>query len=177
MTASITRKAVLGLTLISCLAAPAFADDPGPLTAKTSTATLNVQATVTAGCTVQGNTLDFGQTSNLDNLAGLTAGQRPQTSINVTCTKGVNYQVGISDGGNSVAGQRRLKSGTDTINYELYKSLTGSDRFGDTDTTQRVTGTATGAQQGIAVFGQLLTGGGPVGAGQYLDAATITIYY
>jgi spore coat protein U-like protein len=176
MSRAIIAPVFLGLTLLCSVAAPAFADDPGPLTAKTTTSTLNVQATVMAGCAVTGNTLDFGQTSGVDALVSVTAAQRPQTTINVLCTKGVAYQVGISDGANVSAGQRRMKNGTDYINYELYKSLTGSDRFGDTDTTQRVSGTSTGVSVGVPVYGQIVSGA-IVGAGQYLDTATITVYF
>jgi spore coat protein U-like protein len=129
-----------------------------------------------AGCAVTGNTLDFGQTPGVDALVSVTAAQRPQTTINVLCTKGVAYQVGISDGANVSAGQRRMNNETDYINYELYKSLTGSDRFGDTDTTQRVSGTSTGVSVGVPVYGQIVSGA-IVGAGQYLDTATITVYF
>lgn len=132
---------------------------------------------MTAGCSVQGNTLDFGQNLGADLLATATAaGQRPQTTINVLCTNGVAYQVGISDGINASAGQRRLKNGSNYINYELYKSLTGTDRFGDSIPSQRVSGTSTGTTVGVPVFGQI-TAGANVPAGQYLDTATITVYY
>src|ERR1700761_1254213 len=174
------RAAAICFALSILALPPAFADDPEPLNASvgsgTATAILNVQATVLASCSVTGNTLDFGQASGVRLFAGVSAAQRPQTTINVLCSSGVNYQVGISDGSNVSGGQRRLVNNGKYISYELYKSLTGSDRFGDTDTSQRVSGTSTGSSVGVPVFGQIMSGV-TVPAGQYLDTATITVYF
>ncbi len=181
MTRTSTRIAALCFALTALAIPQAFADDdPEPLNdaigAGSSTATLNVQATVMTSCSVTGNTLDFGQASGVRLFVGNSASQRPQTTINVLCTKGVNYQVGIGDGSNASAGQRRLVNSGNYISYELYKSLTGSDRFGDADTTQRVSGTSTGSSVGVPVYGQIMSGTN-VPAGQYLDTATITVYF
>jgi len=128
----------------------------GNAEAGTATANLRIQATVVNSCSVVGNTLDFGQVN-----LGQTTGQRPQTNINVTCTKNLPFQVGINDGSNALAGQRRMKndSSTDYVSYELYKSLTGNDRFGDAVLTQRVDGVGNGTVPVIVpVYGQILAG-------------------
>ena len=139
--------------------------------AATATANLRVQANVTTGCIVDGNTLDFGQVPN--------GNQRPQTNINVTCTNGTNFALGIGDGSNVASGQRRMKqdTGTGFLAYELYKALTGTDRFGDSITSQRVSGTGTGTNPVIVpVFGGLVAGQ-VTGPGNYIDNAVITVYF
>lgn len=146
----------------------------GSAEAGTATANLRIQATVVNSCSVVGNTLDFGQVN-----LGQTGGQRPQTNINVTCTKGLPFQVGINDGSNALTGQRRMKndSASDYLEYELYKSLTGNDRFGDAIVTQRANGVGNGTVPVIVpVYGQILAGQSEP-AGNYLDNAVITVYF
>jgi spore coat protein U-like protein len=143
--------------------------------AATTTANLRIQATVISSCSVVGNTLDFGQVSQ-----GQVQGQRPQTNINVTCTLGVPFQVGIGDGTHQDNGQRRMQNDvtlTAFLQYELYKSLTGNDRFGDVIVSQRVNGIGTGQTPVIVpVFGQILAGQSAP-TGNYLDNAVITVYF
>ncbi len=142
--------------------------------ASTTTANLRIQATVPGICSVVGNTLDFGQVG----FSG-SGGQRPQTNINVTCTQGTPFQVGIDDGTYAQGGQRRMKndSSNDYLAYELYKSLTGNDRFGDAIVSQRVNGVGKGQTPVVVpVFGEILDGQNPV-VGNYVDNATITVYF
>jgi len=154
------------------LAALALLGGINDTAAGTVTANLRIQATVLNNCSVVGNTLDFGQ-------VGLNGAQRPQTNINVTCTKGAPFQVGINNGSNALSGQRRMKNdaSNDYLEYELYKSLTGNDRFGDAIVSERVSGTGNGTTPVIVpVFGEILAGQSPP-AGNYLDNAVITVYF
>jgi spore coat protein U-like protein len=156
----------------SALAALALVAGLNGADAGTTTANLRIQATVLNTCSVVGNTLDFGQ------IALIT--QRPQTNINVTCTKAAAFQVGIGDGSHALSGQRRMQNDvttTEFLSYELYKSLTGNDRFGDTIVNQRVSGVGNGSTPVIIpVFGEILAGQNPP-AGQYVDNAVITVYF
>lgn len=167
------RSAILGAVVALLLAGSAEA-------AGSATGNLRVQATVLSACGVQDSTLDFGQVSP----AAGTTGQRPQTNLRVTCTNGVPYTVGLGDGSNTETGQRRMKrtvfgAGTthiDYLNYELYKSLTGSDRFGDAIITERVSGVGTGTTQNVPVFGAL-PGGQDAGTGNFADDVLITVRF
>jgi len=164
------RSALAALALVAGLA-PIGLDPAG---AGTTTANLRIQATVVSFCSVVGNTLDFGQVSQ-----GGGGGQRPQTNINVTCTLGLPFQVGINNGSHADAGQRRMKNdaSNDYLAYELYKSLTGNDRFGDAIVSERVNGIGTGTTPVIVpVFGQILSGQSAP-TGNYVDNATITVYF
>jgi spore coat protein U-like protein len=158
----------------SALAALALVAGLNDADAGTTTANLRIQATVVSFCSVVGNTLDFGQVSQ-----GGGGGQRPQTNINVTCTLGLPFQVGINNGTYVSNGQRRMKNdaSNDYLSYELYKSLTGTDRFGDAIVSERVNGIGTGTTPVIVpVFGQILSGQS-VPTGNYLDNAVITVYF
>jgi spore coat protein U-like protein len=165
------RPALAALALVAGLVLAAGSDRTH---AGTTTANLRVQATVTSFCSVVGNTLDFGQVTQ-----GGGGGQRPQTNINVTCTLGLPFQVGINNGTYVSNGQRRMKNdaSADYLSYELYKSLTGNDRFGDAIPSERVNGIGTGTTPVIVpVFGQILSGQS-VPTGNYLDNAVITVYF
>ena len=159
------------------LVAATFATCTLQADAATETSTLIVQVQINGTCAVNGNTLDFGQATVEQATFGF---GRPQTTIKVACTNGTPFQVGIDDGSNAQAGQRRMKneSSEDYVNYELFKNRIGSDRFGDAVVAERVSGVGRGIHiLTIPVYGELQ--GGQVGApaGLYLDNAVITVYF
>jgi spore coat protein U-like protein len=142
--------------------------------ARTATAGLRTQVIITSGCSVVGTTLDFGEV-NLNHVRG----RRTQTNIEVTCSQGLRFQVGINDGSNPSFGQRRMRNvaGGTFVSYELYKSAFGSDRFGDAIHRQRVEGTGTGTVPVlIPVFGEILPRQNDP-AGTYVDDSVITVYF
>jgi spore coat protein U-like protein len=164
------RPALAALALVAGLLPVGGPHRAGAVTA---TARLDIQATVISFCSVIGNTLDFGEVS----LGG--GGERPQTNIRVSCTLGLPFQVGIDDGSHARRGQRRMRSalGRDYLEYELYKSLIGNDRFGDAIISQRVDGIGEGKRPVIVpVFGEILSGQNQPN-GFYADHARITVYF
>lgn len=167
-----TRGLLIGLAASFALTGAAHA-------AGTANGNLRVQATVLSACGVQDSTLDFGQV----NPSTGTTGQRPQTDLRVTCTNGVPYTVGLGDGSHASGGLRfmnRLATGgvrgVDLLQYELYKALTGSARFGDAVASERVSGVGTGATQNIPVFGAL-PAGQDAGTGNFVDNVVITVRF
>jgi len=123
---------------------------------------------------VVGATLDFGEV-NLSHVRG----RRTQANIEVTCSQGLRFQVGIDDGSNASAGQRRMKNaaGGTFVSYELYKSAFQNDRFGDAIHTQRFKGTGTGTVPVVVpVFGEILPRQSDP-AGTYVDDSVITVYF
>jgi spore coat protein U-like protein len=164
------RSALGALALVAGLAPVGGPDRAG---AVTTTADLNVQATVISFCSVVGNTLDFGAVS----LGG--GGARPETNISVTCSLGLPFQVGINDGSHARRGQRRMRSVVrrEYLQYELYKGLTGNDRFGDAIISERVNGIGDGTTPVIIpVFGEILSDQNAQN-GFYVDHARITVYF
>jgi spore coat protein U-like protein len=146
-----------------------------PAIAATSAGVLTVQATVVDACAVASTTLAFGV---IDPAIGTTG--RPSVGVNVTCTQGTTFAVGLGDGVNASAGQRRMRGATGAhyINYELYRDSGGTQRFGDNVTTQRLAGlTGLGAAaNSISVYGGVAPGQSAP-ADSYSDTVPITIYY
>lgn len=143
----------------------------------TALGNLRVQAAVFSACSVQDSTLDFGPVSPASPPA-----TRAQADIKVTCTGGTAYEIGIGDGDNAQGAVRRMllegSSGADPadfLHYELYKQLTGANRWGNAIASERVTGVGNGVTQNIPVFGQLFAG--PAIAGNYADNAVITLHF
>jgi len=143
--------------------------------AQTARANMHVQVSVVASCSVVGGELEFGNVSELQG-----AHDRPHMNIDVTCPFGLPFEVGIGDGSHSHGtGQRKMarESGHGTIRYELYKSQTGHDRFGDAIHSQRVMGVGRGLRPVIVpVFGEILGNQEPP-SGAYLDDSMISIYF
>jgi len=135
-----------------------------------------VQATVLSQCAVQDSTLDFGQVS------ATPPAQPPQTDIRITCTAGLPISVGIGNGENADAGQRRMlrqgadgSSPGDYLSYDLYQEIGLVNRWGDAIVSERVSATSTGSTQTKAVFGKLVAS--TPASGNFVDNAVITLYF
>ncbi len=147
----------------------------------TSTGTLTVQATFTAGCSVGATTLDFG--TNNGNTLPLSAILASAT-LAVTCTLGSPYSIGLDYGSNASGTQRRLQSGGNYINYNLFTDAAGLLPWlsGSTSTTcvsalACVLGTGTGLVQSIVVYGRIPVSSSSPTPGVYSDTVTITVTY
>jgi spore coat protein U-like protein len=160
----------LQLALIACGLMAAT----GTALAAEATTTFNVTGTVIGVCTVSVPAMAFGTTipatiaSNID------------TSVNmsVTCASSVGYGVALSAGGGTGAtyAVRRLTSGTDTMDYSLYRDSGRTEVWGDgSGTTVAYSGTGTGAAQTIPVYGRIPPQTVPTGA--YTDTITVTLTY
>lgn len=113
------------------------------------TKTLNVSLTVTNDCQITTPDISF---SSAPVVAGFgTVSQ----SLNVSCTKGSNYTVGLDDGQNVSGGRRRMKSSANNyLAYDIFKSA-GTVRWGSSGAARRAStdadvnpgaGTGTGSQ-------------------------------
>ncbi len=137
------------------------------------TASMSVSATVTTVCTVSATALTFGevnQTAVTDGTGG----------VSVTCTNGGTYNVSLDNGVNAGAGtQRKLVSGANSLNYNLFSDGTHSTAWGSTTGTDTVPGTGTGIAQPLTVYGEIpagqtvLSGNGT----DYADTVTVTVIY
>jgi spore coat protein U-like protein len=146
-----------------------------PASASTTSGVLTVQATVVSACSVASGTLAFGTIDPATGTAAL-----PSVNINVTCTMGTTFAVGLGDGANASGTQRRMKGAGQSqyLSYELYRDVAGTQRFGDAVTSQRVTGGV-----GLGVAPNLISVYGSIPSGQsapsdvYSDTVPITVYY
>lgn len=171
LSAVLVRSVVIASALIGCIA-PSQAANPA-----TASGTFQVGATILVACNVTGSTLTFG--GAIDPL------QTPgpvdaSTTLNVTCTKTTPYSVALNAGTNAGSGSnfgsRVMKSGNNNLPYQLYLDAGRTQVWGDGNSSGLFTGTGTGSQQQLTVYGRLPSLNGIV-PGSYADTVTLTITY
>lgn len=130
--------------------------------------TFQVTASIPGACSAAtANELAFGD---------YVGSQNDQTSvITVTCTADSVYRVGLNDGANYSAPNRRMKHVTAAsyLNYELYSDAVRTSRWGNDDSSD-VHMTSDGTAQGLNVYGRIPAGqSGTIG--NYADTITVTV--
>lgn len=140
--------------------------------AATATSNMSVTASVVAACTVSASALAFAAYSGtaVDGSADLT----------VNCTNDAPYTIGLSAGnGTGATTTTRVLTGSlanTTMNYGLYQDAAYATVWGDTDGTDTLAGTGSGADQTIPVYGRIVAGqNGSVGT--YTDTVAVTVNY
>jgi spore coat protein U-like protein len=98
------------------------------------------------------------------------------STVNVTCTSGGTYNVGLDSGLNPVTTQRNLKSGSSTLAYGLFSDATHATAWGNTVGTNTIAGTGNGAAQTLTVYGEIAAGQ-TLTTGNYTDTVTVTVTY
>nr|WP_244423681.1 spore coat U domain-containing protein [Nitratireductor pacificus] len=146
----------------------------GPVHSATATGTMNVRVTIQAECTVvSAADLDFGT------QGVLSADIDQTTTINVQCTDGTPYNVGLNAGtgaGASVTTRYMTGPGSAVVAYGLYRDAAHALVWGDTVSSDTVGGTGNGSSQALTVYGNVPPQTTPA-AGAYADLVTITITY
>ena len=107
----------------------------------------------------------------------LTADVLAQSSLLVTCTLNALYWVGLNDGQNAVAGQRRMRNGANYIHYELYTDSARTARWGATKDRDTVSGAISGASQQIPVYGKIPRPMVSPPPGNYYDTIIVTVNF
>ena len=146
--------------------------------ATTAQNTFQVTATITSSCTVSGSALNFG--SAIDPLAAGVPLDASST-LTVTCSNTTPYAVSLNAGSNAGGASnftsRTMKSGANTLGYQLYLDSGRTTVFGDgTASSSTKSGTGSGSAQSISVYGRVPTQAGVV-PGSYTDTVTVTITY
>ena len=141
--------------------------------AATSTATFTVSITLVATCTINSaSALNFGSS------VGILSSVINQTStISVTCSNTTPYNIGLDAGtsGGTVT-TRKMKSGSNAVNYALYSDSGRTTNWGNTVGTDTVSATGNGAAQTYTVYGQVPAQTTPA-PGAYSDTITVTVTY
>ena len=149
-----------------------------PSTASCTTATTNasggqmtVQATVVAGCTVTATPLNFGSTASLASARASTS------SIQLSCTQGVNAVVGL-DNGQSGTGPtfRLMKAGALSINYGIYRDAAHALAWGDTSGVNTVSVAVSASPTTVTAYGTVPAQTTPA-AGTYNDIVNVVVTY
>ena len=150
-----------------CLSAPAIAG--------TASGTLATNATVTANCTVSTSAIAFGSVdstsaTNVDASGGLS----------ITCTNGSAWTAAAGVGGGSGASftNRKMTSGANLLNYNIYTSAARTTVWGDgTGSSATIGGTGTGSAPAVTVYGRVSGGQTTVPVGSYADTVAVTVSY
>jgi spore coat protein U-like protein len=144
--------------------------------AATTTTTFGVSATVVDSCSVSASALGFG---NVDPVSLASTAVDATTTIDVTCANGTAYDVGLDAGtatGATVT-TRQMTSGANTLDYALYSDTGRTTNWGETVSTDTVTGTGDGTAQTLTVYARIPSGQGTVPTGAYSDTITVTVTY
>lgn len=129
-------------------------------------------------CSVTANPIAFG------NYNGVTKAQITTTStFTVTCTGpgSFSYVISLSPGRSGTATARYLASGTNRLNYQVYKDAGYSQVFGNgAGGTYTFTGSATlgsGSASGSATLYSIIPAGQGPTPGSYSDTLTLQVSY
>ncbi len=143
----------------------------------TETTTFGVSATVADACSVSASALAFGSfdtaVANTDKDAS--------TTIDVTCSNGTPYDIGLDAGGatGATVSARQMTggTGTDLLDYALYSDTGRASNWGNTVATDTVAGTGSGVSQVNTVYGRIPSGQATAPTGAYSDTITVTVTY
>jgi spore coat protein U-like protein len=142
----------------------------GNFTTDTRTVQVTLQQ-VSPGCGIGANSLNFGLYSGTVLSA--------TTTIQVACTSGTTYNVGLNAGtaaGATVAKRSMtLNGGTALLGYALYSNAGYSVNWGNSSGSW-VAGTGNNTVQNLTVYGQI-PAGQSVLAGSYTDTIVATLTY
>jgi spore coat protein U-like protein len=138
---------------------------------QSANATIAVTASVDPSCSVTASTLSF-LTVPATTIVNANA------TVNVTCTTGATYEVGMDPGLHAVSSQRNLKitGGATLLPYNLYQDAGYSIPWGNNLEVDTQEGTGTGSAQPWTVYGQIPSQS-TVTTGVYTDTVTVYVTY
>lgn len=162
------RSVVTGLALASALSLS------GAAHAATASSTMGVSATVQNACIVSSSDMAFG------NYNPTSASPTDSTTtIDVTCTTGTSFTVGLNAGTTlgATVSTRQMANGTNRLDYALYSDSGRSTNWGNTPGTDTpAASTATTSPSSFTVYGRVPAQQN-VPAGAYTDTVTVTVNY
>ena len=156
-----------------CVAALAAS---GAAHAAASTGSLAVSAAVVNNCMLESAVMDFGNYNP-------GAQRNAQGDINVRCSSGLAYSIGLGTGTAPGATEtnRSMRNGAVLLSYALYRNPPRNQNWGQTLAADRVTGVGTGmsSTNNHRIYGQIPStpGNAAVTPGFYTDTVVVTITY
>ncbi|MFC4253933.1 fimbrial major subunit CsuA/B family protein [Altererythrobacter xixiisoli] len=98
--------------------------------------TVTVELVVQNDCVITAPSLAFGTAPLVGAFNAVTR------TIQIRCSAGAAYTVGLNNGANASGTVRRMRSGTNYLNYEIYKTTASTERWGAVGTARRSSSTA-----------------------------------
>ena len=144
--------------------------------ADSATATIAVSATVRRNCTITTTPLAFGTYDPV--VANATAPLDATATVTIACTMGTPATIGLDDGSNVVASQRRLTNGSSAyMNYQMFLDSTHATVWGSESANQLDAGTAPSKEpRAFPVYGRIPSGQ-DVPIGLFSDAVVATVNF
>ncbi len=144
------------------------------VSARATRAPFVVRVQNNSSCNVSTTDMDFG------NQTSLAVDRTAINSIAVTCTPGVQYTVGMSNGssgGTSPINRLMAKPATtQKITYGIYRNAARTQQWGATIGTNTTAGVGTGVTQNYTAYGRIPAQTTPP-AGSYSDVVVVTVTY
>ncbi|HEJ4674773.1 TPA: spore coat U domain-containing protein [Pseudomonas aeruginosa] len=134
----------------------------------TASSSVNVTLTVLKDCFI-----DSAPDLSFGSAALVSAFTAVNQNIGVRCTLNATYTIGFDNGNNFSGGWRRMLSGANAIQYNLYKP--GDSTVWTTSNTQA--GTGSGAAQNVPYRAIVNPAQGNVPAGTYSDTVRVILTY
>lgn len=157
------QKRIFLLLLINCLNYKVFS--------ATTTTSFNVTATVINSCSVAANNLSFGTYD--PNTA---TPKDATTTLTVTCTNGLTYDIGLDGGNSGDVNNRYMINGSNELNYTLYRDTARTQNWGTTIGVDTYSGIGSGSAQTVTVYGRI-SAGQVVPFGTYTDTINVTVTF
>jgi len=134
---------------------------------------MTVSLEVAGTCSMQANDINFGNYN--PSAAGA---QLAESVLEVTCTKGLGYEVTMDagKGAGATTAQRKMTSGGSTLRYGLYRDGGRQQVWGNTLGVDTVRGTGQGSPLQVRVYGKI-DARQIVPAGNYADVITVRILF
>ncbi|MBM3520873.1 MAG: spore coat U domain-containing protein, partial [Alphaproteobacteria bacterium] len=133
-----------------------------------------VSMTNAKACNILTSELNFGT------LTSLSTAHTATTTIGVTCTSGLAYNIGLSNGSGGGTGPtaRRMTnpSTSQYVTYGTYRNAGYTLPWGATIGTNTVASSGTGLTQNFTAYGQIPAQAQPP-TGQYRDTIVVTVSY
>jgi spore coat protein U-like protein len=174
-----TKKMSARMLTVAGATALALGVVSGTQAASPQTANLSVTATVSANCTISTTAVAFGEYDPV--VTNAAAALNATGKVSVTCTNGAPATITLGQGPDPGAGStdtlpvRRMKSGANYLNYQLFQEVTHDNVWGN-DASSDVANTGNGANQDINVYG-VVAAGQNVPTGSYSDTVVATIAF
>lgn len=147
-------------------------DCPSGLLNLTTTVTASFSATVTSKCTVVSTPLNFGVAGTLNQVVD------SSSTLTVLCTNGTPYSIALSAGlgAGATTSVRKMTGTGGTVSYALYQEATRTTVWGDATGVDTLSGTGTGTDQDLTVYGRVPIQATP-SPGSYSDTIVVTVTY
>lgn len=131
--------------------------------------TLIIRLTVTNDCAINAPPIQFGSKPMLNAFPVV------NQNIGLLCTKGLVYTVGLSAGNNAAGGRRQMASGTNRLQYDIYKP--NGTVWGVTDAARAASiGAADGINSQLMPYSASIHTDQPApAAGTYTDSITVDV--